>query len=126
MRSRAAGIDAEGPGLVKVQAVIRGRRLDDVVQRLVMIGVRGLTVRTVGGAGSAKHPRQVFRGVSFPVPFVPQIVLEWVGPESEADAVVRAIQHRAHTGKVGDGHIAVQWVDEAVRIRTGERGGDAV
>jgi nitrogen regulatory protein P-II 1 len=126
MSSPTARVDTDGPWLVKVQAVIRAHRLDEVVQRLVMIGVRGLTVRTVGGAGAAEHPRQVFRGVSFPVPFVPQIVLEWVGPDSEADAVVRAIEQRAHTGKVGDGHIVVQWIDDVVRIRTGERGGDAV
>jgi nitrogen regulatory protein PII len=126
MTPRAARIDPEGPGLVKVQAVIREHRLEDVVQRLVMIGVRGLTIRIVGGAGSAEHPRQVFRGVSFPVPFVPHVVLEWVGLDSEADGVVRAIQQRAHTGKVGDGQIVVQYIDDALRIRTGERGGDAV
>ena len=110
----------------RVQAIIREERLDAVVERLVMIGVRGLTVIPVKGAGRSGGRRDVFRGGVYSVWFVPKIELEWFGPDDEADAVVRAILDRAATGKVGDGRIFVQSVDDAVRIRTGERGLDAV
>jgi nitrogen regulatory protein PII len=112
--------------LVKVQAIIREQQLEGVVERLVLIGVRGLTIGGACGAGGASRPTQVFRGLPYKAPFVRQILLEWFGPEEEADAVVRAIQQRARTGAVGDGRIFVQRIEEAVRIRTGERGADAV
>jgi nitrogen regulatory protein P-II 1 len=108
--------------LTKVQAVIRERVLEAVVVRLVMIGVRGLTVGPVRGAGGAAQRTQVFRGLRYGVPFAPMVLLEWYGPEDEADAVVRAIQQRGSTGKPGDGKIVVVRVEEAIRIRTGERG----
>jgi nitrogen regulatory protein P-II 1 len=110
----------------RVQAIIREERLDAVIERLVMIGVRGLTIVPVKGAGRSGGRREVFRGGVYQVWFVPKIELEWVGPDDQADAVVRAIRDRAATGKIGDGKIFVQSVDEALRIRTGERGLDAV
>jgi nitrogen regulatory protein P-II 1 len=119
-------VDPERSGLAKVQAVIREGQIEEITQRLLLIGVRGLTIRIAGGAGRASRPTQVFRGARVQTPFVKQLVLEWVGPEDEADAIVRAIELRARTGKVGDGRIFVERVDEAVSIRTGERGLDAV
>jgi nitrogen regulatory protein P-II 1 len=109
----------------KVQAVIREQQLEAVVERLLLIGVRGLTVFMARGAGRAGG-QQVFRGSACRVDFAPKVVLEWYGPDDEADAVVRAIRHRATTGAIGDGKIFVQTIDDAVRIRTGERGIDAV
>jgi nitrogen regulatory protein P-II 1 len=110
----------------KVQAIIREERLDSVIERLVLIGVQGLTLSTVLGAGRSGGRREVFRGSAYRVVFVPKILLEWYGPDREADSVVRAITTAAGTGKIGDGKIFVQSVVEAVRIRTGERGVDAV
>jgi len=110
----------------RVQAIIRVELLDAVVERLVMIGVRGLTIVPVKGAGRSGGRRDVFCGGVYTVWFVPKIELEWFGPDNEADAVVRAIVSRAATGKIGDGRVFVQSVEEAVRIRTGERGVDAV
>jgi nitrogen regulatory protein P-II 1 len=111
--------------LTKVQGIIREERIDAVVERLVLIGIRGLTVVRVKGAGRTGGRRDVFRGGAYNVAFVPKLLLEWYGPDEQAEAVVRAIQQRASTGKIGDGKIFVQRVDEAVRIRTGERGPNA-
>ena len=112
--------------LTKVQAVIREQVLEAVVVRLVMIGVRGLTVGPARGAGNATGRTQVFRGLPYGEAFATRVLIEWYGPEEEADAVVRAIQQRANTGEVGDGRVFVERVEEAVRIRTGERGAGAV
>ena len=111
--------------MVKVQAIIREERLDAVVERLMLIGVRGLTVVPVKGAGRGKSYRAVFRGGSYNVAFVPKILLEWYGPEDEAVAVMQAIARAGSTGSSGDGKIFVEPVEEALRIRTGERGLEA-
>jgi nitrogen regulatory protein P-II 1 len=117
-------MDFAAPVLTKIQAVIREQRLEAVIERLMMIGVRGLTIAGASGAGEAGGARRVFRGVAYQAPFAAQVMVEWYGPEEDADAVVRAIERSAHTGQVGDGRIFVYRVEEAVRIRTGERGPD--
>jgi len=110
----------------KVQATVRGGRLDAVVERLHLIGVRGLTVFEVRGFGRSGGHDAVFRGASYRVEFRPKFVIEWVGDDDEVDAVVRAIVRSGATGNIGDGKIFVSPVDEAVRIRTGERGTSAL
>jgi nitrogen regulatory protein P-II 1 len=110
----------------RVQAIIREEQLDAVVERLLMIGVRGLTLYSVKGAGRSGGRREVYRGSAYQVTFMPKLLLEWYGPDDEADGVLRAIELRAKTGKIGDGKIFVSDVEEAVRIRTGERGEAAV
>jgi nitrogen regulatory protein P-II 1 len=112
--------------MVKVRAVIRETRLDAVVERLLLIGVRGLTVVPVKGAGPGKAYRAVFRGGTYTVTFVTKLLLEWYGPAEEADAVMRAIARAGATGESGDGKIFVEPVEEAMRIRTGERGAGAI
>ncbi len=112
--------------MVKVQAIIREERLDAVVERLVLVGVRGLTIVPVKGASQHVSYRAVFRGSYFAVPFISKVLLEWYGQDDDAPAVTRAITQSAFTGKVGDGRIFVGPVEEAVRIRTGERGVDAL
>jgi nitrogen regulatory protein P-II 1 len=112
--------------LTKVQAIIREQRLEAVVERLVLIGVRGLTLYPVKGAGRSGGRREVFRGSAYQVSFLPKMSIEWYGPDDEAHAVVRAIEQFGRTDKIGDGKIFVIRIDEAVRIRTGERGVDAV
>jgi nitrogen regulatory protein PII len=107
--------------MLKVQAIVREQRLEAVVERLLLIGIRGLTIIPVRGSGEKEY-RAIFRGGSYPVHFTSKVLLEWFGPDDEADAVMRAIVHVAATGAVGDGSIFV----EPLRIRTGERGQFAV
>jgi len=116
---------AQGP-LRKIQAIIREQQLDAVIERLVAIGVRGLTLLQVKGSGRSGGRREVYRGSAYQAAFVPKILIEWYGREEHADAIVRAIAQRANTGKIGDGKIFVQRVEEAIRIRTGERGVEAM
>jgi nitrogen regulatory protein P-II 1 len=112
--------------MTKIQAIVREEVLDAIIERLILIGVRGLTFSPVKGTGGTAGHRQVFRGSAYHVPYAQKIQLEWYGPDDEAEAVMRAIQQRAFTGQGGDGRIFVSEVEEAVRIRTGERGLDAV
>jgi nitrogen regulatory protein P-II 1 len=110
----------------KIQAIIREQRLDAVIERLVLTGVRGLTVIPVKGAGRTGGHQAFFRGGAYQVRFISKILLEWYGRDEDADTVMRAIVRAGATGAVGDGKIFVESVEEAVRIRTGERGPDAV
>jgi nitrogen regulatory protein P-II 1 len=112
--------------VTKVQAIIREHTVDAVVERLVLIGVQGLTIVSVKGSGRSGGRREIFRGSAYHVAFVPKVMLEWVGEDDKAEDVVRAIELRAKTGKLGDGKIFLQHIEEAVRIRTGERGPDAL
>jgi nitrogen regulatory protein P-II 1 len=118
--------DVRAASMTKVQAIVREQRLDAIIERLLLIGVRGLTLGVVRGSGDGATHREVFRGSSYRVDYVSKILIEWYGPDEEADAVIRAIQQRASTGEAGDGTIISLPVEEAVRIRTGERGLDAV
>jgi nitrogen regulatory protein P-II 1 len=115
-----------GHRMTKIQAIVREELLDAIVERLLLIGVRGLTFGLVRGTGRTAARREVFRGGTFEVPYTTKMLVEWYGPDDEADAVMRAIEQRASTGQGGDGRIFVSYVEEAVRIRTGERGLDAV
>lgn len=112
--------------VVKVQAMIREERLDAVVERLLLIGVRGLTVSSVHGFGRTSGHDAASRGVAYRIDFRPKIVVEWVGPDGDADGVVRALVRAAATGRIGDGKIFVCPVEEVVRVRTGERGDAAL
>jgi nitrogen regulatory protein P-II 1 len=112
--------------MTKVQAIVREQRLDAIIERLLLIGIRGLTLGMVKNSGDGAAHREVFRGSTYRVDYVSKILIEWYGPDEEADAVIRAIQQRASTGEPGDGSIFAEPVEEAVRIRTGERGRDAV
>src|ERR1700678_3906477 len=110
----------------KGQAIVREARLGAIIERLPLLGVRGLTLAMARGTGRTSGHREVFRGSAYRVDFVEKVIIEWVGPDDEADGVVRAIQHRAATGKVGDGKIFVTPVIKAIRISTGERGERAI
>ena len=112
--------------MTKVQAIIREDRLQAVTERLAMIGIRGLTVAEVRGFGRSGGHDAVFRGSAYKTSFLPKVSLEWYGSDKDADKVVRAIERSAATGKVGDGKIFLHEVEEVVRIRTGERGVDAL
>ena len=112
--------------MTKVQATIRESRLQAVIERLLLIGVRGLTVSTVQGFGRSGGHDAVYMGSAYRTTFQTKVLLEWCGSDDQADAVVRAIVRSGATGKVGDGKVFVIPVEEVVRIRTGERGEDAL
>ena len=112
--------------MTKVQAVIREEQLAAVLERLSLLGVHEVNLTDAHGAGRSQGRREVFRGSAYVVTLLPKILLEWYGPDEQADAVVRAIVHRARTGKIGDGKVFVFDLEQVVRIRTGETGADAL
>ena len=113
-------------GMKKVEAIIKPFKLDEVKERLAEIGVHGMTVTEVKGFGRTGGKKEVYRGSAYVVDFVPKVKLEIVVQDDQVNAVIDAIERSAKTGKIGDGKIFVTSIDEAVRIRTGERGEDAI
>ncbi len=110
----------------RIEAVIKPHMLDAVKDRLRQIGVSGMTVTEVRGFGRTGGKTEVYRGSAYVVDFVPKVKLDVVVPDQLAADVVEAIAATAKTGKIGDGKIFVTPVDEVVRIRTGERGEEAL
>jgi nitrogen regulatory protein P-II 1 len=110
----------------RIEAIIKPYKLDDVKERLRAIGVTGMTVCEVKGFGRTGGKTEVYRGSAYVVDFVPKIRIEVVTTDAMARDVVDAIITSAKTGKIGDGKIFVTPIDEAIRIRTGERGDDAI
>jgi nitrogen regulatory protein PII len=110
----------------KIEAIIKPFKLDDVKEALNDIGVQGMTISEVKGYGRQKGHKEIYRGAEYVVDFIPKIKLEIVVPATLADQVVDTIQKAANTGKLGDGKIFVMPVAEAIRVRTGERGTDAI
>jgi nitrogen regulatory protein P-II 1 len=110
----------------KIEAIIKPFKLDEVKEALSRIGVDGLTVSEVKGFGRQKGHTELYRGAEYVVDFLPKIKLEIVINSDMVDKVVEAIIEAANTGKIGDGKIFVLPLEEAVRIRTGERGSEAI
>ena len=110
----------------KVEAIIKPFKLDEVKEALNAIGIQGITVSEVKGFGRQKGHTELYRGAEYVVDFLPKIKLEIVVPDDRVPKVVEAIQSAANTGRIGDGKIFVLPVIEAVRIRTGDRGEDAI
>ncbi len=110
----------------KIEAIIKPFKLDEVKDALNQIGVTGMTVIEVKGFGRQRGHKEVYRGAEYQVDFVPKIKLEIVVDTDIAKQVISVISEKANTGKIGDGKIFVFPVEEAVRIRTGETGHDAV
>ncbi|PPK64389.1 P-II family nitrogen regulator [Actinokineospora auranticolor] len=109
-----------------VTAIIKPFTLDDVKASLEQLGVLGMTVSEVQGYGRQKGHTEVYRGAEYSVDFVPKIRVEVLTEESSVDKVVSAITESARTGKIGDGKVWVTPVETVVRVRTGERGTDAI
>ena len=109
-----------------ITAIVKPFVLEDVKNALEQIGVLGMTVSEVQGYGRQKGHTEVYRGAEYSVDFVPKVRVEVVADDTLADKVVDAIVHTARTGKIGDGKVWVTTVDSVIRVRTGERGGDAV
>jgi nitrogen regulatory protein P-II 1 len=110
----------------KIEAIIKPFKLDDVKSALSEIGIQGLTVTEVKGFGRQKGHTEVYRGAEYVVEFLPKVKLEIVVGDDRSDDVVAAIAAAASTGKIGDGKIFVMPIGQAVRIRTGEQGEDAL
>ena len=109
-----------------IQAIIKPFKLDDVRESLTEIGVTGMTAIEVKGFGRQKEHTELYRGAEYVVDFLPKIKLEIVINDDQVEAVIEAITNAAQTGKIGDGKIFVLPVEQAIRIRTGEQGNDAV
>jgi nitrogen regulatory protein P-II 1 len=110
----------------KIEAVIKPFKLDDVKEALNEIGIQGMTVSEVKGYGRQKGHKEIYRGAEYVVDFIPKIKIEIVVKADQADRVVQKIREAANTNKIGDGKIFVIPVEEAVRVRTGETGADAI
>ena len=110
----------------KIEAIIKPFKLDEVKERLSEVGVQGMTVTEVKGFGRTGGKKEIYRGSAYVVDFVPKVKLEILVKDDLVHEVLNAIQEAAKTGRIGDGKIFVTPVDEVIRIRTGERGEDAL
>jgi nitrogen regulatory protein P-II 1 len=110
----------------KIEAIIKPFKLEEVKEGLMEIDVKGMTVTEVKGFGRQKGHTEIYRGAEYRVDFVPKIKLEVVVPAELAAKVVEVIEQRAKTGQIGDGKIFVSSLEEVVRIRTGEKGKEAI
>lgn len=109
-----------------VTAIIKPFKLDDVRSALSEVGVQGMTVTEVKGFGRQKGHTELYRGAEYVVDFLPKVKVEIVVAENEVDTAIEAITRAASTGKIGDGKVFVQAVEQVIRIRTGETGDEAI
>jgi len=124
--ARLAAGENGGRPMFKIEAVIKPFKLDEVKEALHEIGIQGMTVTEVKGFGRQKGHTELYRGAEYVVDFLPKIKLEVAVSDDSVEKVVEAIAGAANTGRIGDGKIFVLPMQEAVRIRTGERGPEAV
>jgi nitrogen regulatory protein P-II 1 len=110
----------------KVEAIIKPFKLDEVKEALHEVGIQGITVTEAKGFGRQKGHTELYRGAEYVVDFLPKVKIEVVMDDALVERAIEAIQQAAHTGRIGDGKIFVTTVDEAIRIRTGEKGADAI
>ncbi|MFD0979758.1 P-II family nitrogen regulator [Tropicimonas aquimaris] len=110
----------------KIEAIIKPFKLDDVKEALQDVGVQGLSVIEVKGFGRQKGHTELYRGAEYVVDFLPKVKIEVVLPDDQLEAAIEAIMTAAKTDKIGDGKIFVSSVEQAIRIRTGEEGDDAL
>lgn len=110
----------------KIEAIIKPFRLDEVKEALSSLGIKGMTITEVKGFGRQRGHKEVYRGAEYQIDFVPKIKIEVVVDSATVSEVVRVISENARTGEIGDGKIFVLPIEEALRIRTGETGKDAL
>ncbi len=110
----------------KIEAIVKPFKLDEVKEALHEIGLQGMTVTEAKGFGRQKGHTELYRGAEYVVDFLPKVKIEIVIEDSLAERAIEAIQQAAHTGRIGDGKIFVTDIEEAIRIRTGEKGREAV
>jgi nitrogen regulatory protein P-II 1 len=116
----------KGAIMKMVEAIVKPFKLDEVKEALTKAGIQGMTVEEVKGFGRQKGHTELYRGAEYTVDFLPKVKIQILVPDEKAANVVAVITDSARTGKIGDGKIFVTNVDEVVRIRTGERGADAI
>jgi nitrogen regulatory protein P-II 1 len=116
----------KGAIMKMVEAIVKPFKLDEVKEALTKAGIQGMTVEEVKGFGRQKGHTELYRGAEYTVDFLPKVKIQILVPDEKAASVVAVITDSARTGKIGDGKIFVTNVDEVVRIRTGERGADAI
>ena len=109
-----------------VEAIVKPFKLDEVKEALTKAGVQGMTVEEVKGFGRQKGHTELYRGAEYSVDFLPKVKIQVLVPDDNAAKVVEVITDSAKTGKIGDGKIFVTTIDEVIRIRTGEKGPDAI
>ena len=110
----------------KIEAIIKPFKLDEVKEALHDVGIQGITVLEAKGFGRQKGHTELYRGAEYVVDFLPKVKIELVIDDGLVERAVEAIQQSAHTGRIGDGKIFIIPVEEAIRVRTGERGTEAI
>ena len=110
----------------KIEAIIKPFKLDEVKEALHEIGLQGITVLEAKGFGRQKGHTELYRGAEYVVDFLPKVKIELVIDDNLVDRAIESIQQSAHTGRIGDGKIFITQVEEAIRVRTGERGSEAI
>ena len=110
----------------KIEAIIKPFKLDEIKEALQEVGLQGITIVEAKGFGRQKGHTELYRGAEYVVDFLPKVKIEVVLEDSQLDAAVEAIEKAAHTGRIGDGKIFISTIEEAIRIRTGERGVEAI
>ena len=110
----------------KIEAIIKPFKLDEVKEALHEVGLQGITVTEAKGFGRQKGHTELYRGAEYVVDFLPKVKIEVVLDDAMVDRAIEAIQKAAHTGRIGDGKIFVSSIENAIRIRTGERGSEAI
>ena len=110
----------------KIEAIIKPFKLDEVKEALQAVGIQGITVTEAKGFGRQKGHTELYRGAEYVVDFLPKVKLEIVVPDDLVAKAIEAIQSAARTGRIGDGKIFISSIEQAIRIRTGESGNDAL
>ena len=110
----------------KIEAIIKPFKLDDVKEALNEVGIQGMTISEVKGYGRQKGHKEIYRGAEYIVDFIPKTKMEIIVEASQVDEIVETIRNAANTGKIGDGKIFVLPVEEVIRVRTGEKGKEAI
>lgn len=122
MTQRKAGAQP----MKKIEAIIKPFKLDEIKEALQDVGLQGITVIEAKGFGRQKGHTELYRGAEYVVDFLPKVKIELIVDDAQLETAVEAIQKAAHTGRIGDGKIFISTIDEAIRIRTGETGSDAI
>ncbi len=110
----------------KVEAIIKPFKLDEIKEALHEIGLQGITVLEAKGFGRQKGHTELYRGAEYIVDFLPKVKIELIIEDQQLDSAIEAIQKAAHTGRIGDGKIFISPIEDAIRIRTGERGAETI
>ena len=110
----------------KIEAIIKPFKLDEVKKALHEVGLQGITVIEAKGFGRQKGHTELYRGAEYVVDFLPKVKIELVIPDDMLERAVEAIQQAAYTGRIGDGKIFISSIEEAIRVRTGEKGNEAI